>query len=117
MLFIFNILEIDSNSDKLLLYDNKNLYDENNYKVYFRNTNSIELKEVLNDLNIRVLSYIIDDKKYYARNIDELVNEYISNKKINEKIYYENNGIIIDGINIVCQNSELIKMENIIDIY
>ncbi len=115
--FLFNTLEVDSNSNKNLFYDRNNIYEENHYTVYFNNANSIELEEVLNNLNIRVLSYIIDDKKYYARNIDELVRLYSKDKSLYEKVYYENNGINIDGINIVSQNIELIKLEKIISVY
>ena len=111
LFFLFNTLEIDSNSDKTLFYDKKNIYEEGYHKIYFINTNSIELESIINKLNIRVLSYIIDGEKYYARDMNELIDNYVSSKNINEKIYYLNNGIIIDGINVVCQNSELIKLE------
>lgn len=117
MFFLFNTLEVDSNSNKTLFYDRNNLYEENHYTVYFINTNSIELEKVLNTLNIRVLSYIINDKKYYARNIDEIVSIYSKDKSLYEKTYYEKNGINIDGINIVSQNIELIKLEKNINIY
>ena len=115
--FLFNVGEIDSNSDKVLFYDKEHLYDESNFKVYFVNTNSNELKNILNILDIRVLSYIIDDEKYYARNIDKLIEDYVSNKSLEEKIYYMNNGIQIDGINIVCQTNELLKLEALTKIY
>ena len=115
--FLFNVSEIDSNSDKVLFYDKEHLYDESNFKVYFVNTNSNELKNILNILDIRVLSYIIDDEKYYARNIDKLIEDYVSNKTLEEKIYYLNNGIQIDGINIVCQTNELLKLEALTNVY
>ena len=115
--FLFNVGEIDSNSDKVLFYDKEHLYDESNFKVYFVNINSNELKNILNILDIRVLSYIIDDEKYYARNIDKLIEDYVSNKSLEEKIYYLNNGIQIDGINIVCQTNELLKLEALTNVY
>ncbi len=115
--FLFNVGEIDSNSDKVLLYDKEHLYDESNFKVYFVNTNSNELKNILNILDIRVLSYIIDDEKYYARDIDKLIEDYVSDKSLVEKIYYLNNGIQIDGINIVCQTNELLKLEALTSVY
>ena len=115
--FLFDTLEIDSNNTKVLMYDKKNVYIEDNFKIYFYNTNSIELEKVISKLNIRILSYIIDGKKYYARDINDLFEKYTSNKKIEEKIYYEKYGIKIDGINVVCQISELIKLENIIHFY
>lgn len=115
--FLFNVGEIDSNSDKVLLYNKEHLYDESNFKVYFVNTNSNELKNILNILDIRVLSYIIADEKYYARDIDKLIEDYVSDKSLVEKIYYMNNGIQIDGINIVCQTNELLKLEALTSIY
>lgn len=116
LFFLFNTLEIDSDSDKQLIYDKKNIHEESNHIVYFRNTNSNELRDITDILNIRILSYIIDGKKYYARDIDELENIYLKDKSLSEKIYYEDKGIYIDGINIVCENNELIKLENLIDI-
>lgn len=115
--FLFNVGEIDSNSDKVLLYNKEHLYDESNFKVYFVNTNSNELKNILNILDIRVLSYIIADEKYYARDIDKLIEDYVSDKSLVEKIYYMNNGIQIDGINIVCQTNELLKLEALTSVY
>ncbi len=115
--FLFNTLEIDSNSDKILLYNKGDLYQEEFHKVYFYNTNSKELKSFLNILDIEVLSYIVDDKKYYASNIDELTQKYIKDKSIEEQIYYNEYGIKIDGINIKCINNELLKLENLTNVY
>lgn len=117
LFFLFNTLEIDSNSDKILLYNKGELYQEENHKVYFYNTNSKELKSILNILDIEVLSYIIDDKKYYAKDIDELTQKYIKDKSVEEQIYYDEYGIKIDGINIKCVNNELLKLENLVNIY
>ena len=117
LFFLFNTLEADSNSDKLLFYDKKELYDENIYNVYFINTNSIKLENVINILDIEVLSYTIDNHKYYASNISELTNKYLIDKSINEELYYNEYGIKIDGITVLCTNEELIKLENMISIY
>lgn len=117
LLFLFNIMEVDSNDNKNLFFDRNNLYEENSYKVYLNNVNSNDLEKSLDKLNIRVLSYIIENEKYYANNIDELIEKYLSDKSLNEKIYYENNGIIIDAINVVCQNSELLKLEEDISVF
>ena len=40
MFFIFNLEEIDSNSDKILYYDRTNLNYIDTFKIYFKNTNS-----------------------------------------------------------------------------
>lgn len=116
LFFICNTPELNSNCDKELYYE-KNKYEENNYKIYFINTNSNELKNIIPNLDIRILSYIIDNEKYYARNIDELLNIYISDMNLSNKIYYEKNGIQIDGINVMCNTYELEKLENYIDIF
>lgn len=117
LFFIFDTLEVDSNSSKYLTYSMKDLYFEDNYKIYFNDVNSVDLKRALELVNVRVLSYIIEDKKYYARNIDELVNVYSADKDLERKIYYYNNGIYIDGINIVCDKNELMKLERLVNIY
>lgn len=115
--FLFNIPHIDSNSSKRLIYDSSDLYSKDYNKIYFVNTNTNELRESLNGLDIEILSYIIEDKKYYARSIEELVEIYIKDKSNEEKIIYQINGIKIDAINAICQTSELIKLEQKIDIY
>ena len=117
LFFLFNTLEVNSNSNKNLFYDRVNIYEENYHVIYFNNVNSIDLENALEKLNINVLSYIIDDKKYYANDINELVNKYINNLELDEKIFYEKNGIIIDGISVICQNSELLKLEGMVGVY
>jgi hypothetical protein len=115
--FLFNTLEVDSNSDKLLFYNKNELYEENYHIIYFYNITSKELKSILNILDIEVLSYIIDNNKYYARNIDELTKIYCKDKNINEQLYYYEYGISIDAISIICTNNELLKLENLASIY
>ena len=117
LFFLFNTLEVDSNSDKVLIYDKSNLYEEGYYNIYFDKVNSIKLEKVINDLDIRVLSYIIDEKKYYASNIEDLINKYTIDMDLKDKLYFENNGILIDGISVKCINSKLIEFERIINIY
>ena len=111
--FLFDTLEVDSNYDKHLFYDVKDIYEESDFTVYFNDINSIELDNILKVLNIRIKSYIVEEEKYYAHNIDELVLIYTEKKSLKDKIYYMNNGIKIDGIEIVCQIDELIKLENL----
>ena len=117
LFFLFNTLEVVSNSDKVLIYDKSNLYEEGYYNIYFDKVNSIKLEKVINDLDIRVLSYIIDEKKYYASNIEDLINKYTIDMDLKDKLYFENNGILIDGISVKCINSKLIEFERIINIY
>ena len=115
--FTFNTLEVDSNSSKSLIYDKSKLYEEGYYNIYFEKVNSTILDEVIKDLDINVLSYIIDEKKYYASNIDDLINEYTNDMELKDKLYYENNGILIDGISVKCINSKLIEFESVINTY
>lgn len=117
LLFLFNIIHIDSNSTKNLFYDDKDPYYIDTYTLYFKNTDTKELKEKLSILDINVLNYIINEEKYYARNIDVLEENYLKDKPLKDKIYYEEYGIKIDAINVACEVEELIKLQNIIDIY
>lgn len=117
LLLFFNTLEVDSNSDKYLFYDRENIYEEDYHVIYFNNVNSIVLNEVLNNLNIEVHSYIVDGKKYYVRNMDELIDKYVSDKELKDKIYYENKGINIDGISVSIQNGKVMELENELSIY
>ena len=75
------------------------------------------LDNILKYVNVEVMNYIIDDKKYYARNINELTKTFIKDKSIEEKIYYELNGIKIDGITITCEVNELMKLEKLTKVY
>lgn len=117
LFIVFNINEIDSNSDKVLHYDKTDIHVEDTFKVYFKSINSNELDDILKYVNVDVMNYIVEDKKYYARNINELVKTFIKDKSIEEKIYYELNGIKIDGITITCEVNELMKLENLTKLY
>lgn len=117
LFIVFNINEIDSNSDKVLHYDKTDIHVEDTFKVYFKSINSNELDDILKYVNVDVMNYIVEDKKYYARNINELVKTFIKDKSIEEKIYYELNGIKVDGITITCEVNELMKLENLTKVY
>lgn len=117
LFIVFNINEIDSNSDKVLHYDKTDIHVEDTFKVYFKNINSNELDDILKYVNVDVMNYIVEDKKYYARDINELVKTFIKDKSIEDKIYYELNGIKIDGITITCEVNELMKLENLTKVY
>ena len=117
LFLIFNINEIDSNSDKILYYDSSDIHREDIFKVYLKDTNSTKLESILRGLNINILNYIIEDEKYYARNIDDLINKYTKDKSIEDKIYYEVNGIKIDALTIDCEVSELMKLEKLVKTY
>ena len=117
LFIVFNINEIDSNSDKVLYYDKTDIHLEDTFKVYFKSLNSNELDNILKYVNVEVMNYIIDDKKYYVRNINELTKTFIKDKSIEEKIYYELNGIKIDGITITCEVNELMKLEKLTKVY
>ena len=117
LFIVFNINEIDSNSDKVLHYDKTDIHVEDTFKVYFKSINSNELDDILKYVNVDVMNYIVEDKKYYARDINELVKTFIKDKSIEDKIYYELNGIKIDGIPITCEVNELMKLENLTKVY
>lgn len=117
LFIVFNINEIDSNSDKVLYYDKTDIHLEDTFKVYFKSLNSNELDNILKYVNVEVMNYIIDDKKYYVRNIKELIKTFIKDKSVEEKIYYELNGIKIDGITITCEVNELMKLEKLTKVY
>ena len=117
LFIVFNINEIDSNSDKVLYYNKTDIHLEDTFKVYFKSLNSNELDNILKYVNVEVMNYIIDDKKYYVRNINELIKTFIKDKSVEEKIYYELNGIKIDGITITCEVNELMKLEKLTKVY
>ena len=113
----FNIGEIDSNSDKILYYNRNNLNYIDTFKIYFKDTNSYSLNNSLKKTNIQVISYTIDNKKYYARNIEELIKQYTKNLNNELKVYYDINGVKIDNITAICKVYDLIKLEKLERIY
>ena len=112
----FDIYEIDSESEKKLIYDTSKLYEEDNYLIYFKDLNSKELDRLKN-YNVDILSYLIGDKRYYARNSQALIKEYTKDMNMENKILYEINGVKINALNVVCTVEELINIERDFKIY
>lgn len=117
LFFTFNTLEIESNSDKYLVYNRKDIYDTGSFKVFFYNANSEKLDKFIKENNIIVKYYIINDKKYYVRNIDKLILLYTSEMNSNDKIYYLYNGINIDGICVNTSVEKLMLLEKEFNVY
>ncbi|MDD6652663.1 MAG: hypothetical protein PUE43_02320 [Clostridium sp.] len=116
MFFLFDIYEIDSESEKKLIYDTSKLYEEDNYLIYFKDLNSKELDRLKN-YNVDILSYLIGDERYYARNSQALIKEYTKDMNMENKILYEINGVKINALNVVCTVEELINIERDFKIY
>lgn len=116
LFFLFNISDIDSESEKKLIYDVSNLYEEDNHLIYFKDLNSNDIYK-FKKYNIQILSYLIDGKKYYARNNEILVNEYTKEMNQEKKVLYKINGVKINALNVVCTVEELIKIEHDFNIY
>lgn len=117
LFFTFNTLEIESNSDKYLVYNRKDIYDTGSFKVFFYNANSEKLDKFIKENNIIVKYYIVNDKKYYVRNIDKLILLYTSEMNSNDKIYYLYNGINIDGVYVNTSVEKLMLFEKEFNIY
>ena len=117
LFFTFNTLEIESNSDKYLVYDRKDIYDTGSFNVFFYNANSEKLDKFIKENNIIVKYYIVNDKKYYVRNIDKLILLYTSEMNNNDKIYYLYNGINIDGVCVNTSVEKLMLFEKEFNIY
>ena len=116
LFFLFNISDIDSHNEKKLIYDVSKLYEEDNHLIYFKDLNSNDIYK-FKKYNIQILSYLIDGKKYYARNNEILVNEYTKEMNQEKKALYKINGVKINALNVVCTVEELIKIEHDFNIY
>ena len=117
LFFLFNTLEVDSNSEKYLIYDNTNKYIEDDFNVYFDKVKSNELFDILEKLNIKVLSYNINGKKYYARNKDDLYNQFLNDISFENRIFYEDNDYYIDSVHILCEVYKLDELNDYLSIY
>ena len=115
--FLFNTIHIDSNSSKRLIYNQNDLYESNKNTIYFVNANSYDIRKILDYLNLEATTYIVEDKIYYVRNVDILLEVYNKNKSLEDKLFNEINGIKIDGIKVNCTNAELIEIDKWFDIY
>ena len=115
--FLFNTIHIDSNSSKRLIYNQNDLYESNINTIYFVNANSNDIRKILDYLNLEATTYIVEDKKYYVRNVDILLEVYNKNKSLEDKLFNEINGIKIDGLKVNCTNAELIEIDKWFDIY
>ena len=116
LFFLFNISDIDSESEKKLIYDVSKLYEEDNHLIYFKDLNSNDIYK-FKKYNIQILSYLIDGKKYYARNNEILVNEYTKEMNQEKKALYKINGVKINALKVVCTVEELINIERDFKIY
>ena len=115
---IFYIDSVDSNSSKILLFDRVNIHDEGNFNIYFKDIiNSYEIDSIMDKYNIKINSYIVDDKNYYVKDISDLINKYTQDKSLEEKIYYKLKGVNIEGLNVTCENNELIHLTSVEKIY
>lgn len=112
MFFIFNLEEIDSNSDKRVIYNLNNVHEEDYFTLYLKNINSKKLENIINELELNVMSYIIKDNKYYARDIDELIEDYTKDLLYEDKLYYNINGIKIDAVTVRCEVNKIMKLES-----
>ena len=118
LFFLFNLNEVDSNSGKMVFYDKVNIHDENKFKIYFKeNINSYDLNNIIKNYNLDIINYIIDDQEYYAKDVYDLISKYTIDKYHEEKIYYEINGINIDGLTVICENDEIRRLSLVEKIY
>lgn len=111
LFFIFNITEIDSEINKKIIYNLNNIYEENYYTLYLKDINSNKLIDIVDDMNLKITSYTINDKKYYVKDIFSLIDEYTKDMPLENKLYYGINGIKIDKINLRCKVKDIIKLE------
>lgn len=112
MFFIFNLEEIDSNSDKRVTYNLNNIHEEDYFTLYLKNINSKKLDKIINELELNIISYIIQDNKYYAKDINDLIENYTASLSEEDKIYYSINGIKIDAVTVRCEVNKIMKLES-----
>lgn len=114
---MFNVNDIDSESDKKILYDLNSLDIVDYYTLYLKDINSFKLQNILSDMDLEVFSFVIKDKKYYKDNIYDLIDEYTKDMNYENKIYYEINGVKIDAVNLRCNVQNIIDLEKMDIIY
>lgn len=108
---------IDSNSIKNIIYDYNDLYNNKYQTIYFKNMTTNTLEKIVNNKNLNILSYIIDDKKIYAKDIENLENEIKKEMSIEEQSIINIHGIKVDGISLLCTPNDIINLKKEIDIF
>lgn len=113
MFFDFKEVETDDFLDINLLSESQ--YEESIYevKVYGENINNII--SLLKDNNIDLLKVKAYQNKYNIEylygNDYNFIKEYTKNLKVEDKLYIENNGFLVDRIYIRSLNIDLINLE------
>ncbi len=114
--FFFGIKDINTIDELALIYNQKDLEEQNYYKLNFYDFNIFELENVFKNLNIKIITL----KPKYGESLEykntlsftENYKEYLMNKGYDkEAASIELNGFKIDSMYILSTKEDLIKLE------
>ncbi len=121
LFFFFNIKDLNSIDDIALIYDNKNIYDEEYYNISFYDFYLNELEDSFKDLDIKILSITLEDYDKISfisvdKVIEEVKNNLIDSGKVEESINVYKNRFKIKSMVLVSTKKDMIELEGRIKI-
>ena len=121
LFFFFDVKDLNSIDDIALVYDNKNLEDEEYYNISFYDFYLNELEDAFKDLDIKILSITPED--YDKINfisvdkvIEEVKNNLIDSGKVEESINVYKNNFKIKSMVLIGTKKDILKLEKRIKI-
>lgn len=119
--FFFGIKDINTIDELALIYNQKDLEEQNYYKLNFYDFNIFELEKIFKDLNIKIITLKPEygESLEYKNTLEFIKNykEYLIGKGYEKEVTsIELNGFEIDSMYILSTKEDLIKLEQRISI-
>lgn len=121
LFFFFDVKDLNSIDDIALVYDNKNLEDEEYYNISFYDFYLNELEDAFKDLDIKILSITPEDyEKINFISVDKVIekvkNDLIDEGKVEEAINVYENNFKIKSMVLIGTKKDILKLEKRIKI-
>lgn len=116
LFFFFDIKDLNSIDDIALIYDNKNLEDEEYYNISFYDFYLSELEDSFDGLDIKILSITPEDyEKINFISVDKVIekvkNDLIDEGKVEEAINVYENNFKIKSMVLISTKKDILKLE------
>lgn len=121
LFFFFDVKDLNSIDDIALIYDNKNLEDEEYYNISFYDFYLSELEDSFDGLDVKILSITPEDyDKINFISVDKVIekvkNDLIDEGKVEEAINVYENNFKIKSMVLIGTKKDILKLEKRIKI-
>lgn len=115
--FFFDIKDLNSIDDVALIYDNRNIEDEEYYNISFYDFYLNELNDTFKDLDIKILSITLEDYDKISfisvdKVIEEIKNNLIKEGREEESINVYKNNFKINSMVLISTKKDILKLED-----